>query len=39
MHTNFEEVIAKDCTNQEIINTNTQIKKKKNKKSNNAPRV
>ena len=39
MNTNFEEVIVNDSMNRETINTNTQIKKKKNKKNNNTLRV
>ena len=39
MHTNFEDVIVNDSMNRETINTNTQIKKKKNKKNNNVSRV
>ena len=33
MHTNFEEVIVNDSMNRETINTNTQIKKKKTRKT------
>ena len=39
MHTNFEEVIVNDSMNRETIITNTQIKKKRNKKNNNVSRV
>ena len=39
MHTNFEEVIVNDSMNRETIHTNTQIKKKNNKKNNNTFRV
>ena len=41
MHTNFEEVITNDSMNRDTINinTNTQIKKKNNKKNNNTFRV
>ena len=41
MNTNFEEVITNDSMNRDTINinTNTQIKKKNNKKNNNTFRV
>ena len=41
MNTNFEEVITNDSMNRDTINinTNTQIKKKNNKKNNNTLRV
>ena len=41
MHTNFEEVITNDSMNRDTINinTNTQIKKKNNKKNKNTFRV